>query len=178
MHRQRENAFVVGVETTMATTEKKLSSTDIKEAVRASVKAESFDAKLWGMLPNSVRTVWGPLFLVAVPPYFVVLFWHILDVLEGDVTQLVKNIMENGPGYLITIVPSPVDPEAWKLIGLFGCVISPFSLCFTKIVLVVSLEDFLVLNMLDSPGALKVLHAEAEGYRVASFEGVLESGLL
>lgn len=121
---KRENTSAVGVGKTMATTEKKLSSTDIKEAVRASVEAESFDAKLWGMLPKSVRTVWGPLFLIAVPPYFVVLFWHILDELEGDLMQLVKNVMENGVGYLISIVPSPVDPEAWKLIGLFGWVIS------------------------------------------------------
>lgn len=93
---------------------------DIKEAVRASVKAESFDAKLWGMLPKSVRTIWGPLFLILVPPYFVVLFWHILTELKGELSSFGANVMERGLTYLVDLVPSPLDWEAWKLILSFG----------------------------------------------------------
>lgn len=93
---------------------------DIRDAVKASVEAESADSKLWGFVPNWFRTSVGPLFLLLVPPYFVVLFWHIMVPLAGSCTALVDMVKENGPEYMIGIVPSPVDPEAWKYILGFG----------------------------------------------------------
>lgn len=93
---------------------------DIKEAVKASVAAESKDLKLWGFVPNQARTIWGPLFLILTPPYFVVLFWHVLVELDGSIMDALENIKAGGLGYLAGIVPSPVDWEAWKLILYFG----------------------------------------------------------
>lgn len=93
---------------------------DIRNAVKASVEAESEDSKLWGCVPNWFRTSVGPLFLLLVPPYFVVLFWHLMVPLEGSCTALMGAVRENGAEYLIGIIPSPVDPEAWKYILGFG----------------------------------------------------------
>ena len=95
-------------------------SKDIKDAVKASVAAESEDSKLWGFVPNWFRTSVGPLFLVFTPPYFVVLFWHILVNLEGSSSAAVANVQEKGAQYLLDIIPSPVDAEAWKYILCFG----------------------------------------------------------
>ncbi|CAN0403532.1 unnamed protein product, partial [Hapterophycus canaliculatus] len=66
------------------------------------------------------RTSVGPLFLVLAPPYFVVLFWHIMVPLEGSCAALVSAVQEEGRDYLVRIIPSPVDPEAWKYILGFG----------------------------------------------------------
>lgn len=93
---------------------------DIKQAVKASVAAESQDSKLWGFVPNQCRTVWGPLVLILLPPYFVVFFWHILVELDGSVYAVVDKVTEGGLGYMWSIVPSPVDWEAWTLILSFG----------------------------------------------------------
>lgn len=93
---------------------------DIKDAVKASVAAESEDSKLWGFVPNWFRTTVGALFLVLTPPYFVVLFWHLMVNLEGSVSVLVADLKATGAQYLIDIVPSPVDAEAWKYILGFG----------------------------------------------------------
>lgn len=93
---------------------------DIKDAVKASVAAESEDSKLWGFVPNWFRTTIGPLFLVLTPPYFVVLFWHLMVNLDGSVSWLWTDLRATGVQYLIDIVPSPVDPQAWKYILAFG----------------------------------------------------------
>eukprot|EP00752_Nemacystus_decipiens_P004363 g3987.t1 len=93
---------------------------DIKDAVKASVAAESEDSKLWGFVPNWFRTSVGPLFLIFTPPYFVVLFWHVMVNLEGSSSAVVANVREKGAQYLLDIVPSPVDSEAWKYILYFG----------------------------------------------------------
>ena len=93
---------------------------DIKQAVKASVAAESEDSKLWGFVPNSFRTQFGPLFLVLGPPYFVVIFWHFMVNLDGSLSLLVAAVKEHGKGYFVDIVPSPVDWEAWKYILCFA----------------------------------------------------------
>lgn len=97
-----------------------MGSEDIKAAVQASVAAESEDSKLWGFVPNWFRKSVGPLFLIFTPPYFVVLFWHVLVELDGSSMALIANIKENGRGYFGSIVPSPVDYDAWKYILGFG----------------------------------------------------------
>lgn len=93
---------------------------NIKDAVKASVAAESEDSKLWGFVPNWFRTSVGPLFLIFVPPYFVVLFWHVMVPLEGSSSAALANVCEKGAQYLVDIVPSPVDSQAWKYILYFG----------------------------------------------------------
>lgn len=94
-----------------------VSNMDIKDAVKATVEAET--GKLWGMLPMWCKTL-GALFLVTVPPYFVILFWYILVELDGSTVALVAMLKENGASHLLNIVPSPVDWEAWKYILSFG----------------------------------------------------------
>lgn len=94
-------------------------SVNIKDAVKASVAAESQDSKLWGFVPNWFRTV-GALFLMLVPPYFVVLFWYIMVPLKGDLVVFYSETCAGGLQYLIDLVPSPVDPDAWKYIAYFG----------------------------------------------------------
>ena len=79
------------------------SEMDIKQAVKASVAAESEGSKLWGFLPNWVRTTAGPLFLIFVPPYFVVLFWHVMVKLDGSASLLLARAKEHGAGYLSLI---------------------------------------------------------------------------
>lgn len=93
---------------------------DIRDAVKASVAAESEDSKLWGFVPNWFRTSVGPAFLIAAPPYFVVLFWHVMVTLEGSSSAALANIREKGAQYLVDIVPSPIDCDAWKYILCFG----------------------------------------------------------
>ncbi|CAN0148496.1 unnamed protein product [Pylaiella littoralis] len=93
---------------------------DIKDAVKASVAAESEDSKLWGFVPNWFRTTVGALILVVLPPYFVVLFWYLMVELEGSVSGLWTGLTADGVQYLVDIVPSPVDAEAWKYILGFG----------------------------------------------------------
>lgn len=93
---------------------------NIKDAVKASVAAESEDSKLWGFVPNWFRTTIGPLFLILAPPYFVVLFWHVMVTLDGSSSAALANIREQGFQYLVDIVPSPLDPDAWKYILYFG----------------------------------------------------------
>ena len=93
---------------------------NIKDAVKASVAAESEDSKLWGFVPNWFRTSVGPLFLIFTPPYFVVLFWHVMVTLGGSSSAAVANIREQGAQYLLDIIPNCMDAEAWKYILYFG----------------------------------------------------------
>ena len=93
---------------------------DIRMAVQAAVAAESADVKLWGVVPNYFRHSLGPMFLIITPPYFVVLFWHVLCNLDGSFLALGDKIVEHGFHYLVDIVPSPVDWNAWKYILSFG----------------------------------------------------------
>lgn len=93
---------------------------DIKAAVKAAVAAESADVKLWGVVPNYFRKSFGPLFLILTPPYFVVLFWHVLCDLDGSFIALGNKVAEHGMYYLVDIVPNPLDWNAWKYILSFG----------------------------------------------------------
>ncbi|CAM9554575.1 unnamed protein product [Ectocarpus fasciculatus] len=95
-------------------------SMDIREAVKASVAAESKDSKLWGFVPNWFRTTVGPLFLILVPPFFVVFWWHLLVSHSGSWASLWGDLKAAGPEYVLDVVPSPVDPAAWKYILGFG----------------------------------------------------------
>lgn len=94
-----------------------VSTMDIKDAVKATTEAET--GKLWGMLPMWCKTL-GALFLVVVPPYFVILFWYILVEMDGSIAALAVVLKENGARHLVDIVPNPVDWDAWKYILSFG----------------------------------------------------------
>ncbi|CAM9757240.1 unnamed protein product [Discosporangium mesarthrocarpum] len=76
--------------------------------------------KLWGVVPASVRQTIGPIFLMAVPPYFVLVLWHTMCKLDGSFLRLYHEISAGGLQYMIDLCPSPVDPEAWKLISAYG----------------------------------------------------------
>ncbi|CAM9485421.1 unnamed protein product [Choristocarpus tenellus] len=76
--------------------------------------------KLWGIVPASVRKTAGPLFLIFVPPYFVIVLWHTMCNLNGSFVRLWDEAKSGGVQYMIDFVPSPLDPEAWKLIGAYG----------------------------------------------------------
>lgn len=88
--------------------------------MKASVAAESKDSKLWGFVPNWFRTTVGPLFLILVPPFFVVFWWHLLVSHGGSWVSLWADLKDAGPEYVLDVVPSPVDPAAWKYILGFG----------------------------------------------------------
>lgn len=61
----------------------------------------------------------GPLFLLTVPPVFIILMWHTNYDLDGSFPQLLSNMYENGPRYVYDVWPSPWKPLAWKVIGSY-----------------------------------------------------------
>ena len=68
-----------------------------------------------GMLPG--RKTWGPLFLILAPPVFVHLVWYTNYHLDGSFYALFETIIKNGFfDTLQNAFPSPLNPQAWKII--------------------------------------------------------------
>lgn len=61
----------------------------------------------------------GPLFLLLVPPVFIILMWHTNYALDGSFPQLAANLYAQGPRYIYDVWPSPWNPVAWQVIGCY-----------------------------------------------------------
>lgn len=67
------------------------------------------------MLPG--RKFWGPLFLVMVPPVFVMLVWYTNFHLKGSFAALGESFMTVGVAETLSrAFPSPFTWQAWKII--------------------------------------------------------------
>jgi 7-dehydrocholesterol reductase len=71
-----------------------------------------------GLLPG--REALGPLFLMAVTPNFVMVFYHVVAKMDGDFLAFGKLLIEEGFWNVMrNIWPNCWDPVAWKLIAGF-----------------------------------------------------------
>jgi len=74
-----------------------------------------------GLLPG--REALGPLFLMAVTPPFVIVFYYICTHMDGNVQAFAALIMQDGfLSTMYSIWPSPTDPHAWAMILSFFAV--------------------------------------------------------
>lgn len=74
-----------------------------------------------GMIPG--RRFLGPLFLIVVPPIFVMLVWYTNFHLDGSFTKLWSSFSTLGfKETLRRACLSPVNPVAWKIIGTYMAV--------------------------------------------------------
>ena len=84
------------------------------------IKNASWNPEGGGMLGG--RKDIGPLFLLLVPPVFIILMWHTNYALGGSFPQLAANLYAKGPRYIYDIWPSPWNPVAWQVIGCYMAV--------------------------------------------------------
>ena len=74
-----------------------------------------------GMIPG--RKYLGPLFLITAPPIVVFIVWYTNYHLNGSFAALFDKISAEGVvDTLKSMVPSPFEPKAWKIIGTYAFV--------------------------------------------------------
>uniref|UniRef100_A0A7S2RJ36 7-dehydrocholesterol reductase n=1 Tax=Rhizochromulina marina TaxID=1034831 RepID=A0A7S2RJ36_9STRA len=76
-----------------------------------------------GLLPG--RETIGPLLLMAVTPVFIFVLWHIMFHCNGDMVLFYSTVTADGfqwYGAPNSLFPSPFDPLAWKIIGVYMAV--------------------------------------------------------
>ena len=91
------------------------STTASKSKVAGSeIKNASWNPEGGGMLGG--RKDFGPLFLLTVPPIFIILMWHTNYNLDGSLPQMLQELIAGGPSYVYNNWPTPWNPLAWKII--------------------------------------------------------------